>query len=142
MKADQEPTIPRLLKDDFEKRKRQLANFLNAQFERLPSRNRKLFFILLAIVLGSAIIGVTHSSFRHPVFFLGGQYQRDATTLLPDSTGEDIVTPDEYNVIIKFTQSLDSLKSQNPLGYKDLMDVHPGLLDSIHLLINIYQTTH
>ena len=136
-----QPSIARLLKEDLEKKKQQMASFLTSQLQRLSPRERKLFFFFTGIALGLVILAMSYYSVHCSTAF--DFLRNEKVTPMPaNPTDEEIVTPGEYQIMIDFTKTLDSLKQRDPFSYRKLMDIHPGLLDSMSLLMRIYQSTH
>lgn len=137
-----EPSIARLLKEDFEKRKRQLATFLSNQTQKLTPQNRKLLFLFTGIALGLAIIAMSYYAVRDANLFHFIKPEKVLPLQADPPVEEEIVTPEEYKVITSFRETLDSLQQHDPFSYEQLMQTHPGLLDSMNLIIHIYLSTH
>ncbi len=136
------PTIGRLLKDDFGKKKRRLATFLTDQTQRLTPRSRKLLFLFIGISLGFTILSMSYYTVRDASFFDFMRNENGVLLQTDPSAVDELVTPEEYQIITGFRKTLDSLKNHDPFAYKQLMQTHPGLLDSMNFLIHIYQSSH
>lgn len=135
-------SIARLVKERMEKHKRQLSAFLTDQSERLSTPTRKFVFLFIGIVISIAILLISYNAVHYATSFPFFNRER-VLPLQPDPPDtEEIVTPEEYQVIIDFRKTLDSLRQSDPFAYRKLMRAHPGLLDSMSLLIHIYHSTH
>ena len=135
-----EPSITRLLVEELAKRKRQLAIFLTNQSERMSPRLRKFFFLSLGITLSLAITVVSYRTARNATSF--DFLHNEKVLPLQPIDEEEIVSPEEYQVLMSFYKTLDSLQQQDPFAYKKLMQSHPGIRDTMTLLIHLYQSTH
>jgi hypothetical protein len=121
--------------------KRQLANFLGRQSQKLSLRQQKLMLLLLGVLMGGVsltlIIRPFQDSSAHTFNIPEGMNAK--AFIIPPRERDAMISEEDYLMLLKFKATLDSLYKTDRPVYDELLRQHAGLLDSINLLISIYQ---
>lgn len=129
------------LAQQVDKGTRTVADYLGQQSDRLSPKGRKFTFLFLGIVMAGVCISLIVKPFQqsgHKSFVLPSQASVpviSAPTQEPDS----IFSEHDYQMLVSFKTTLDSLKQSDPTAYEGLMKNRKGLMDSVNFLIEIYR---
>lgn len=140
-KARQDPGAWEKLAAIIEKRKRQLAEFLGTKSERLSARGKKVALLFFGIVMGGVSLALITKPFRDSTS-VDYSFTRMRHTPVPIPSGEpsdSLFSREDYELLIGYKQTLDSLKKYDPATYHELLKGREGLIDSIDFLIRLYQ---
>jgi hypothetical protein len=138
---NREQTIKGRFAERIEIRKRQLANFLGRQSQKLSLRQQKLMLLLLGVLMGGVsltlIIHPFQDSSAHTFNIPEGMNAK--AFIIPPRERDATISEEDYLMLLKFKATLDSLYKTDRPVYDELLRGHEGLLDSINFLISIYQ---
>ncbi len=128
------------LSDAIEKRKRAVAEFLGRTSERLSPNGKKLSLLFFGIVMGGVSLALITAPFRDsPVSAYGFTKELSPpSTTVPIQPSDSIFSQEDYQLLIGFKHTLDSLKQYDPATYHELIKGREGLLDSINFLLRFY----
>ena len=124
-----------------EQGKRTVADYLAQQSEKLSPSKRKFTFLFLGVAMAGICLSFLVNPFQQTGpknYFLPSQASTP-TMPVPIHEADSAFSAQDYQTLVAFKHTLDSLKQTNPAGYEDLMKGREGLLDSINFLISIYQ---
>lgn len=129
------------LSDAIEKGKRAIAEFLGRTSERLSPNGKKLSLLFFGIVMGGVSLALITAPFRDsPINAYGLTKELSPPlTTVPIPPSDSIFSQEDYQLLIGFKHTLDSLKQYDPATYHELIKGREGLLDSINFLIRFYQ---
>lgn len=128
------------LSEKIEKYKRQLADNLNRRSERLTLQSKKRLLAFLGIILACICLVMMIEPFRKPFSNMDmiPAAQRGPVVIVPPGSGESLLSPRDYKMLLEFKQTMDSLKVNDRISYDEILQGREGLLDSINFLISIY----
>jgi len=129
------------LGEKFEKRMRHLADLLNSASNRLSLQSQKRIVILLGIVMACICTEMIMDPFRRPfqdLYRMPVEYHTPVTVVPPDSL-ESVLSQQDYKMLLDFKHTMDSLKTDDPTSYEQILQGRESLMDSIDFLIRIYQ---
>lgn len=143
-KEDKQQTDPRMwrkLSVAIEKKKSQLAEFLGRASEKLSSNEKKLALLFFGIVMGGISLTLIVRPFRNsPENTYGFSRElHEPITSIPIQPSDSVFSQGDYQLLIGYKHTLDSLKQHDPATYHELLKGREGLLDSINFLIRLYQ---
>lgn len=118
-----------------EKSKRQLAEYLRSQTQRLTTRQQKAVLIGSGLAVGAAclflMIGPFLGSQKSDLPSIG---KMPSALPMPNSP---VLSPEDYQMLRGFIRTIDSLKYYDPLTYQEAIKGREGLIDSVRQLITI-----
>ncbi len=138
--AKDEPSIKNKLSAFIDIHKRQIANFLGRQSEKLSSKQKKLTLLCLGIMMGMICLTLIVRPFQYPsldTFNISKGIE--AAAIIPPDTSEPIISHEDFRMLFRFRLTLDSLYRVDRTTYDEVLRGHEGLLDSINFLISIYK---
>jgi hypothetical protein len=122
-----------------EPKKVELANFLSQQSERLSQRNKKIALLIFGIVLGGASLFLIVDSVRTDSAATWAlSEQGSIPKSIVQQQNQPLISKDEYELLVAYRNTLDSLKLQDPFTYHRLLENRQGLIDSLNFLISLY----
>lgn len=124
-----------------EKRKRMIADFLGRTSERLSPNGKKLSLLFFGIVMGGVSLTLITAPFRSSSINTYGFTKELSAplTTVPVQPSDSVFSQEDYELLLGFKHTLDSLKQYDPATYHELIKGREGLLDSINFLIRFYQ---
>lgn len=135
------PALWERLSVKIDKKKRQLAEFLGRHSEKLTLQGKKLSLLLFGIVMGGTSLVLIVKPFRdsaaNPYSF--SKEIGKPLFIVPPHQVDTMLSHEEYEMLLGFKQTIDSLKRYDPATYDRFLKGHEGLLDSINFLISIYK---
>lgn len=142
-KTKRAPRTPKKRKlSGLEKRKRQLAGYLTRQSEKLSPGRKKLLLLVFGILMGSASLVLVTEPFRNVKAdspFAPAEPTWVPLSIYPQDSSASLVPDEEYEMLTGFLHVLDSLKQHDPETYRDVLRGREGLIDSVRLLIPLYE---
>lgn len=135
------PALWERLSGIIDKKKHQLAEFLGRQSEKLTPQGKKLSLLFFGIVMGGISLALIVKSFRDsPTNAYGFSKEISKPIfIIPLHQADSMFSREDYEVLLGFKQTIDSLKRYDPTTYEELLKGREGLVDSINFLISIYQ---
>jgi hypothetical protein len=118
----------------------QLAELLAKQSERASLKTKKIILFSFILSMGCLCLGLLINSFQkkdhNSVVFT----EPIETTVMILPPTEPILTKEEYERLLHFRRSLDSLRrtKEGRKIYDQLLLERPGLLDSLNLILSFY----
>lgn len=132
-------TIRTRLSEIFDKRKRQLADFLGRQSEKLSPQSKKVMLLFFGVMMGGICLALIlkpfHRSAINSPFILEAI---EPTVTVPQSSMDSLPSREDHEKLIGFMKVMDSLRKYDHATYDELLKGREGLLDSIRTLISIY----
>lgn len=136
-KEDEVPTHWKRICNSIEQMKKHLAGLLSERHEQLSQRGKKVSLMLFGLIMAGASLYLMISPGQSATTL------SEVTAQLPlqihGQPHEPIITREEYGQLMSFRHALDSLHAVNPVLYSRIVQERKGLLDSLDLLINLYQ---
>lgn len=138
--ADKEATKQKL-PERIDQFKRYLADFLGRQSEKLSLLQKKRALLLFGILMGGISLGLI---FRPFISSNSGSFtipdgMKTTITIVPPDTREPVIAKGDFQMLMEFKSTLDSLHKFDRPTYEELLRGREGLLDSVDLLIGLYK---
>lgn len=124
-----------------DQKKRYTADFLSQQMERLPTTGKRIVVLVFGVIMCSATVLVVVRSFSasHQNENVAPKPSDHAKPLIEDYTG-NLISHGDYELLVGFRKTLDSLRLHDPMIYQNLLRERQGLIDSLDFLIKIYNS--
>lgn len=133
-------SIRKKIEQEVESRKQELSGFLSKQSERLSPRGKKILLLVFGIILGGAGLLLITQPFRHTTSTLSiASPPSEGPAIIILDHPEDLISHGDYQLLVGFRKTLDSLKLHDPYTYQSLLRERQGLIDSLDFLIRLYQ---
>jgi hypothetical protein len=115
--------------------KKSIAHYLNEQVNKLSASHKRIALILFGLLMGliciAQIVQSVNEDRRETTFSI------DQITI-PNDIHREGERKEELQELLRINQLLDSLKETTV--YDSLMIARPGFVDSVHLLIQHFQS--
>lgn len=118
-------------------RQRRFADLLSDRYERLSQRGKKISLLLFGLMMAGASLYLIGSPGESSNVLAEVNAQLPVAIL--DQPRQELITLQEYRQLLSFRDALDSLHEVNPALYDQMIRERKGLLDSLELLIRIFQ---
>jgi hypothetical protein len=129
------------LKEDIKKEKERAWPSLYKLCQKVPERTRRhLLAIIGIIILCICIMMVVRPDDGSANIELV-PYTHITPSLVPQPSDEAIPSTGDYGMLLEFIHTMDSLRLHDRATYDKILKGHEGLLDSVHLVIRLYQET-
>lgn len=132
-------TLRARLSEIFDKRKRQLADFLGRQSEKLSPQSKKVMLLFFGVMMGGLCLALILKPFHRSA--INSPFILEAitpTVIVPKSSMDSLLSHEDHEKLIGFMKVMDSLRKYDHATYDELLKGREGLLDSIRTLIRIY----
>jgi hypothetical protein len=122
------------------------ANKMHRLFRNSSIRKLKISLVLFCIIVGGHSIHTTYNSLNTDKAKSNLEINHIQTSKHINDAGNDYktdntdVSDETYWRIIKFKQHMDSLKQTSNKRYDSILHARPGLMDSVRMLEEIYQS--
>jgi hypothetical protein len=114
------------------------ATWLQQKTNSYSTRKRKIILILFCTAFVTESIVVVYQSFQKNNKIPYSVTLIQPVRLLKEESFHPLISEKEFNRIHRFKIMLDSLQITNTIKFDSLLSLRPHLMDSIHLLENIY----
>jgi len=123
--------------EKIEQLKRAIATGLSAGVNRLSLKNRKRLLLFTGCMVVGLCLYIAITPFRRAdaVFVIIPKDHIPATIVPP----EPLFSVDDITMLRQFKQMMDSLKIYDSKTYTEILGDRQGLLDSVEMLIQLYQ---
>ncbi len=134
-KEVQDDSMKDLVSEKLRSTKKSIADFLNERVNRLSVSHKRLSLLLFGILMGVICIGQIIQSLREDGKETAITFEQ---ITLPKGIHQDNARNENLHRVLRIKQLLDSL--EQTAAYDSLMIARPGLVDSVNLLIQQYQS--
>ena len=124
-----------LVSEKLRSTKKAIADFLNERVNRLSVSHKRLSLLLFGILMGVICIGQIIQSLREDGKETAITFEQ---ITLPKDIHQDNARNEKLQRVLRIKQLLDSL--EQTAAYDSLMIARPGLVDSVNLLVQQYQS--
>lgn len=132
-------TIRGRLSEIFDKRKRQLADFLGRQSEKLSPQSKKIIVLFFGVIMGGICLALALKPFQHSATNNSLILETLApSVIVPQTSIDSLRSHEDHKKLIGFMKAMDSLRKYDHATYDELLKGREGLLDSIRTLVSIY----
>lgn len=118
--------------------KRNTASYLGKQSDKLSIKQKKLTFIVFGVLMAGVCLSLIVKPFNGVSTTLDALTSHAMTTI-PVQQDDSVFSRKDFQTLLRFKHSMDSLKQANPEGYNEFLKDRQGLIDSVNFLIEIYQ---
>jgi hypothetical protein len=127
------------INDKINSKKKKIADFLSAKSERLSVSRKKLLLVTFGIVMGGTSLYLLTTPFHATtkVISIAPSPSETPQVIIPDRP-ENLISHGDYELLVGFRQTLDSLRLYDPFTYQLLLRERQGLIDSLDFLIRLY----
>jgi len=135
----QRPSLNERINQKIDSKKKELADFLSMQSERLSVSRKKLLLVTFGIVMGGASLYLLTTPFHATteVISIAPSPSETPQVIIQDRP-ENLISHGDYELLVGFRQTLDSLRLHDPFTYQSLLRERQGLIDSLDFLIRLY----
>lgn len=123
------------------------SGHMNALFVRMSPKGMKIVLIVFCLCGGGfSIYLVNHAIINPQLKTASFKLDRMNVPKHYDQTGDESIRQDvqvdeqTYNQLQRFTVYMDSLKIKNKNIYDSILQARPGLMDSVQMLVGIYDS--